>query len=281
MGSFLNKHSVTLTVFVLVLFSCQLMSLSLRNPELPRMGARLVGAVLAPVQQVHHVSFNAVRHYWNRYLWLVEVGAERDELLNRVSALEAQNSRLIEYEDENRRLRELLAFPETDSFQRVAASIIGRDPSNWIRTVTINRGSSDSLQEGLAVVDGNAVVGQIIAVSRHSAQVLLLTDQNSAIDAIVQSSRTPGIVEGTASDTLRLKYIEKDEAVSTGDRIIASGEDGVYPKGVLIGIVTQVGQGKDGLFREVELVSSSDLSRLENVLILVPKKVVTEDSGNR
>lgn len=271
MEGFFRKHSITLTVLVLIFVACQLMSFSLRSPEFPRFGARLVGSVLAPIQRAHHASFNTVGHYWNRYLWLVHVGAERDELLNRVSALEAQNSRLIEYEDENRRLRELLAFPESDSVQRVAAAIIGRDPSNWIRTITINRGSEDGLREGLAVVDGNAIVGQIIAVSSRSSRVLLLTDQNSAIDAIVQSSRSPGIVEGTAGDTLRLKYIEKDEGISTGDRIIASGEDGIYPKGVLIGIVTQVGEDHGGLFREVELVSSADLLRLENILVLVPK----------
>jgi rod shape-determining protein MreC len=277
MADFLKRHSISLISIVLIVVSFQLMSASVRDRTIPQIGGQLVSSLLSPFQRAHHNSFEAVRYYWHHYLWLLDVQAERDELVERIKALEAKNSRLVEYETENKRLRSLLEFPERSNLRRVAASVIGRDPTNWVRSVTIDRGREDGLKEGLAVVDGHAVIGQTIAVSRFTARVLLLTDRSSAIAAIEQSSRAPGVVEGTSGDSLRLRYLEKGFELSPGQRVIASGVDGIYPKGVALGVITRVGEDKGGLFQDVDLAPSADLKRLESVLVLVPRGAGASD----
>ena len=152
------------------------------------------------MQKGYHEVSESMKYMWSHYLWLIKVEAERNELVERVKQLEAQNSRLMEYENENKRLRGLLFFSEETGHKGIVASVVGRDSSNWIKTITIDRGSDDGIRPGLAVVDGNAVVGQTTSVTEDSAKVLLLTDNASAIDAIVQSSRASGIAEGGPED---------------------------------------------------------------------------------
>lgn len=268
MADFLRRHSVVITSFLLLICSFQLMSASIQNPSLPRAGGHLLNSALSPVQELHHSFVRTGADLWNHYFWLVDVQSEHSELLSRIKALEAQNSRLLEFESENARLRSLLNFREQTGLDGLAATVIGRDPSNWIRTVTIDRGADDGVKSGLPVVDGHAIVGQTTVVSAHSAKVLLLTDSRSAIDAIVQSSRSPGIIEGTSTDLLRLRYVLKEHEVAAGDRIIASGLDGVYPKGALIGVVTTVATQPDHMFHNIEVLPSVDVGRLENVLVI-------------
>lgn len=244
------------------------MSASLGNRELPQAGAKAFSAVLNPLEKAHHEGLSTLAHLWDRYVWLIGVEAQRDSLMSRVRILEAKNSQLLEHERENLRLRALLHYVEATKHRGVAATVIGRDPSNWFDTIDIDRGKKHGVLPNLPVVDGRAIVGQTTSASSESAKVLLLTDSTSAIDAIVQSSRAPGIVEGTGSKYLLLKYVLKDQLVEVGDRVIASGLDGVFPKGTLIGVVTEVNSQAVGLFQEIRLAPSVDNRRLENVLVL-------------
>ena len=255
------------------------MSASINNRALPQFGASFVSAVLAPLEKLHVEASQSLRYLWRHYLWLIDVETERNQLLERTKELEAHNSKLMEYESENKRLRKLLQFSEYSKQNGVVATVIGRDPSNWVKTITIDRGTDDGIRPGLAVVDGNAVVGQTIAASSHSAKVLLLTDNSSAIDAIVQSSRVSGIAEGGLQrNMLRLRYVEKSNevVVQPGDRVIASGIDGVFPKGTLIGVVHQVDSQVPGMFQSIEVQPSVGLKRLENVLVILPEKSSNE-----
>jgi rod shape-determining protein MreC len=275
MTDFLRRHALLFTSVLLLVCSFQLMSASMSNRELPRLGARVVDSALTPMQKVYHELLESTKYIWSHYLWLLDVETERNDLVERIKELEAQNSRLMEFESENLRLRNLLHFSEETGHNGLVASVIGRDPSNWIKTVTIDRGANDGVRPGLAVVDGNAIVGQTTAVTGNSAKVLLLTDNTNAIDAIVQSCRASGIAEGgSENEMLHLRYVEKLEQsqIHAGDRVIASGIDGVFPKGTLIGVVHRVDADAPGLFQYVEIKPSADLHRLENVLIIVPEK---------
>ena len=269
-----------ITTIVLLLISAKLMSLSREQKVVPRFGARVLGRMIAPAEKFRYEIFQSVNYFWRRYFYLLDVERERDDYLNQVKSLQAQNSRLVEFEHENKRLRALLGFIDDNNIQHeVPATVIGRNPSNWTRSVTINKGSDDGLHPGLSVVDGHAIVGQIIAVSQHASTVLLLTDNASAVDALVQTSRAPGIVEGNLDDKLTLRYIRKDYQVNLGDRIISSGLDQVYPKGKLIGVVVRVSEDKIGMFKSVDVEPSVDFARLENVLVLVSGEREMPDLG--
>lgn len=247
------------------------MAASQHNSDLPKWGAKVVGFMLSPFELGYSKSARASGDLWDHYVMLLDVARENDELKQRIQAIESQNSRLLEYKYENERLRRLLQYPETPDLQRIPAAVIGRDPSNWIQGVTIDRGSDDGVSEGMAVIDGVAIVGQVVMVTSRTAKVMLLTDSTSSIDAIVQNSRAEGIVEGVEGRKLELRYVIKDFTVQTGDRVIASGLDGIFPKGTLIGVVTDVRRSSSGIFQQIDVQASVDLTRLENVLVLAPK----------
>ncbi len=280
MTEFLRRHSLLITAFVLLICSLQLMSVSIEHRAFPQFGARLVNSVIAPAQKAHHELFESLRAMWKHYVWLLEVESERNTLIGQVKRLEEENSRLIEFERENERLRQLLAYTEETGHRGVAASVIGANPLNLVRSITIDRGSNDGVASGLPVVDGHAIVGQTTTVLGGSAKVLLLTDNTSAIDAIVQRSRAFGIAEG-AGKFLQLRYVLKEYEVKPGDRVIASGIGGVFPKGTLIGVVTSVDASISGLFQRIDVEPKVDLNRLETVLVVLPeqKPQDTEPAG--
>jgi rod shape-determining protein MreC len=120
----------------------------------------------------------------------------------------------------------------------------------------------------MAVVTSDGVVGRVIEVSLHTAKVLLITDPNSAMDVIVQRSRTQGIMEGKVEEVCVLKYVQKNEDVQVGDKVITSGLGGIFPKGLMTGTVTRVERKRPGIFQYIEVTPSVDFSRLEEVLIL-------------
>ncbi len=266
--SFVSK--LPFTAACLIVIACQLMSASIQHAALPKFGANVVASFVGPVEVLHHEATRSILRLWEHYVWLQGVEAERGSLLSRVKELEALNSRLVEFQHENLRLRELLRYSTENQRAGIAASVVGRDPSNWSNTIALDRGANDGVRQGFAVVDGNAVVGQVVAAAATTSRVLLVTDPTSAIDAIVQNSRARGIVEGVSDRSLRLRYVLKEFAVSVGDRVIASGLDGIYPKGTLLGVVTKVDQSENGLFQSVELQPSISPKQLESVLVLLP-----------
>jgi len=268
MQDFFRRHSLFLSCGFLIAFSLVLMSASVSNRKFAASGSSVLSWILSPVDALYKGILSSVKGSWERYIYLVGVEDERGQLANRLKALEAQNSQFIELSSENARLRSLLNYREELKTDGILARVVSRDPSNWAQSVTLDRGSNDGVVEGQAVIDGNALVGQIISVSSSSAKVLLLTDNISSVDSIVQSSRAQGIVVGNLTEALRLKYLLREQSVKVGDRIIASGLDQIFPKGALIGIVSKIKDDPNGMFQNVEVEPSVDMSRLENVLII-------------
>lgn len=274
MADFLRRHSLLFTAIFLLVVSFQLMSLSMKNKAIAGYGAKAIDKIILPLEKGHYELSQTFKFYWKHYLWLINVESENKELINRVKFLEAQNTRLNEIDLENQRLKTILNFRELSGYQGTVARVIARDPSNWVKTVTINKGSADGLRVGLAVVDGNAILGQIVMVNSNSARILLITDNSSAIASIAQSSRAQGITEGILNPAvLKLRYAlkVKELDINIGERILASGIDGVFPKGALVGVVSQVDNSSDDLFQEVEITPSVDISRLEDVFVIFPE----------
>ena len=260
-----------LTAAGLLVLSYYLVSVSRSTLGVAQLGTRVVDTVFLPLQRTYVSATDTLRRTWERYIWLIGVAGERDELASRLKELEAKNSQLIELESENQRLRGLLKLTTSNGWEGVSAMVVGRDHSNWVREVTINRGSGVGIKPGQPVMDGHGVVGQVITVAESSARVLLITDSSSAVDALVQSCRASGVVEGgLGSSTTVLRYImkSKDYPVRIGDRVIASGLDGVYPKGALVGVVKKVDANSSGMYQYIEIQPSADVERLENVVVL-------------
>jgi rod shape-determining protein MreC len=224
--------------------------------------------VLRPMQSVTMQTSGQVSGLWSRYLGLIGVAEENERLKARLRALDAERQRDAEIELENRRLARLLDFRTDVPSQGVAARVIGRDASGLFQTLALDRGETDGIKPGLAVVCADGVVGRIAQSSPHAARVLLLSDHNSGVDALVQRTRARGIVEGALSGTCSMKYIKRSDEVDLEDLVVTSGLDGIFPKGVRIGRVSGVTRKDVGLYQVAEVAPAVDFAKLEEVLVL-------------
>lgn len=254
--------------FFLLVFSLFLTSYSARNPWIVNMGSVLLGEIAHPIQRGARGISSAVENTWSGYVALRQVAQDNENLRQRLSMLEADNSRLREVEQEVERLRSLVQGAAEAGVTGIGADVIGYDPSNWIQAVTVNRGSEDGVVRGMAAVQGNFLVGKVIGVGRQTSQILLLLDPTSGVDALVQSTRVRGIVAGNGKSGAIFQYISPQETVKTGDRIITSGMDGVFPKGLVIGVVSEVNKSAGSLFQKINVAPSVRFRRLETVLLV-------------
>jgi rod shape-determining protein MreC len=237
-----------------------------------RQGIGFVDAVLlelaSPFQNATTSVAQGIREVLGHYLFLVHTEKENDLLKKKIAQLQEENHQMQEMAIANERYRKLLQFREEGSGPMISAEVIGRDPSSWFRSVTINKGEMEGVYKGMAVISPEGAVGQILKTSLHYATVLLITDYNSALDAIVQRTRSKTIVEGTEENRCQLKYLLRTEDVVVGDIVVTSGLGGKFPKGLKVGEIQSVEKKGYGVFQHAELIPSVDLTKLEEVLIL-------------
>lgn len=229
---------------------------------------KIVLETVAPVYGVLSGSIRSVQDAWNRYILLVGIQEENRNLKKKINELKAV---LVSYQEgyqEAQRLKKLLAITDYHQYSFVTAKVIGREQAALSRTVLINKGSSDGLKNGMPVMAYPGIIGRLVDVSWHVSRVLLLIDENSNVDAMVQRNRTQGIISGAGSQGMILKYISKTQDVQKGDIIVSSGMGGVFPKGWLIGQVINVDRQEASLFLKIKVAPFVDFSKLEELLIL-------------
>jgi rod shape-determining protein MreC len=269
-----SKSQVAVTCLSLFLASLFLTAYSSRNPAIARIGNTLVLEMITPISGAAEFVARGLSSSWHRYIFLSNTARENEVLRGRISDLERDMARAGEFERENTRLRTLLQVAADNRVQGVAASIIGGDPSGWVRGVVVNKGSSSGIREGMAVIHAQGVVGQVVSVASDSARVLLVSDHASGVDVLLQDSRAHGVVEGAGDQVCELKFVTKDVKVKEGDVVITSGMDSVYPKGIVLGRVSQIAQAHGALFQTIEVKPAVDFSKIEEVLIVAARPAV-------
>jgi rod shape-determining protein MreC len=202
-----------------------------------------------------------------------ELRRRNEELQSLADSLLIENVHLKELESENETLRQLLQFTQanpTYSYRaaEVVGHVIGQDPSNFLRYIIIDVGIGDGVTKGMPVITDRGLVGRIVEVSSRSSKVLLITDTSSSVNALIQSSRATGIVEGKADGGLVMKYIPQPVTVNIGDIILTSGLGAAFPKRLVIGQVTAIHKQDIELFQQAEIKPTVDFDRLEIVLVL-------------
>lgn len=210
-----------------------------------------------------------VRNTTDLYLNLIDIKKNNRELLEELNALKAQLGDLAELRLENERLNELLDFKRKTKMDLIAAKITGRDLFPDSDTLTINRGLDHGVTKGMAVITPAGAVGYIVQAENDTSQVLLLTHRYAVIDAIVQSSRARGIVHGYTSELCELRYLNRNDQVDKGDLIVTSGLDNIFPKGLPVGIVTDVQKDDFKFEQEVFLSPVVAASKLEEVFVVL------------
>ena len=265
---FKNKKNIIL-VSTILLFSLALMTLNDKQGKGTRFLDSVVGVILSPFQNFFTQTIQSVSVGMDHYFFLVGVAKENDQLKLEVQRLISEKNKLVERLASQKRFAKLMAYEDDWEKKAVVASVIGRDATQWSKVVVINKGTQNGIRNHLAVVTDAGVIGQVIHAGPNTSKVLLIVDGRSAVDALFQESRISGVVVGAGKDECKLKFVPNTADVKVGDHVLSSGLGGIFPKGLIIGKVSQVSRKKQGLFQDITLVPSSDLSRLEEVLVLL------------
>jgi rod shape-determining protein MreC len=228
---------------------------------------RFAITLIAPFQMMVSKSFNAIEGVWTDYFCTVIAAKENVDLKRQLADAERIKSRSIELEFENNRLKKLVNFTRSVDYTFIAAKVIARDPSPWFKTIMVDKGEKDGLSKGLPVVVSEGVVGYVIKVAPYYSRILLITDRNSAVDALVQDSRVRGIVKGDSSKKCFFRYALRKEKIQIGEIIISSGFDQIFPKGLKIGEVIDVKKEPSQLFQKIMIKTCVDFDKLEEVLV--------------
>jgi len=210
---------------------------------------------------------DGVSGLWTGYVALRQVQTENDALKLEMQSLQVrlQQERAEAQRTDN--LRQLLELRERANLDTAAAEVIAGAASPDFRTVTIDKGSSEGLATDMAVISPAGVVGRVILPSRRASKVQLLIDRNAAAGALIERTRVQGVVIGVGDGTLLMQYVPGSSDVKTGDLVVTSGIDGIYPKGFVIGTVDHADRGS-GAYHDIVVRPAVDFSRLEEVLIV-------------
>ena len=199
---------------------------------------------------------------------LLDLRSENDHMKTLVQKLSLENQLLKEFRYENESLRRMLAFKERGDFELLPSEVIGRSPGRMNQSLVIDRGKEDGVELNMPVVTYEGLVGKVIEVSSHTALVQTLFDRNSRVSALIQKTRGLGIIRWQGGTNLLLDNLPIQEKVETGDQIISSGLGGIFPKGLQIGAVREVREGRRGLFHEIT-VEPVVSSKIEEVFIIL------------
>lgn len=268
MLAFLRKNQVPLSCCFCLLLSVYILTAAARGQlKNEPLGAVLM-FIMRPLQIAAQGTVNWITGLQDNYDTIAGFRSENERLRKRIQTLEIEQQRLLEAEATNNRLKQLLDFRGHVSDKAVVASIIANTASSWFHSCTLDKGSADGVRKGMAVVTPLGVVGQVVSVTPRTAKVLLLTDPNSGIDVLVQRTRARGIVSGSLENGTVLKYVKRSEDIQEGDRLLTSGTDDVFPKGMMVGTVIKVMKQHIGLFQFVEVLPAVQPARVEEVQIV-------------
>jgi rod shape-determining protein MreC len=225
----------------------------------------------AKVQRVFASVADGVRSVWSNYFALRGVVKENDELRRHLLDLEGQLQQARAEASRTRALEDALQLRQIVTAPTLAARVIAGAPTPGSFTITIDVGADDGVRPEMAVIDKGGVVGRVINRPQpHAAQVQLLIDRTAAAAVFFERTGVGGIAQGGRSDPpLRVEYVPNAADVKVGDRVLTSGQDGMYPHGFLVGTVARADRHADGW--SVALRPAVDFSHLDIVLIVLAR----------
>jgi len=232
--------------------------------------------LITPVGRLGTWSTSKVHGVWYGYIALHGANGENERLRDEVNQLRIQNANLETQAAEAQRLSVLLNFRNAHSeAQMLAAQVIGASADPSSHTLFVNRGERDHVRRNMAVITPDGIVGKIVEVlSNNTSQVLLINDKDSGVGALFTETRTHGVIKGTGDPDPRMDYVVNDEKVHPGEILITSGEDRIFPKGLLVGKVSDAAPGNP--FQVIHVQPAARLDRLEDVLILISQDPLTD-----
>jgi rod shape-determining protein MreC len=225
--------------------------------------------LVTPVGKGFGTVSGGAKRIWRNYLDLRGASRENERLLRELNDVKMENQRLQTEEEQAQRLQVLLQFKQQALSETVAAQVVSSGGTETARMVLLDKGQEAGLRPDMAVMVPDGIVGKVLRVFPHAAQVLLLSDANSGVACLLENSRVHGVLKGQNKQLCTLGYIPNDEKVEIGEKIFTSGEDRIYPKGLPVGVVIEAHPGP--AFQEIWVRPFAKLNRLEEVLVVTKK----------
>lgn len=270
MTRLLLRYRRTLVLSTALLLAFVLMTLQVRSGNSVALFAKqILLTSISPFLRVAAKSFDITATVWNEYVDLRRVRRDNQLLKEEVRQLRTEVGELRETALEHARLSHLLQLGNRVGTEAIVARVIGKDTTNWFRTILINAGADRGIQRHMTVVTREGLVGRVVDVAALASRVQLITDPESAVGVLIERSRTIGVAAGSQGGVIQIKYLPLMADVAVDDRIITSGMGGIFPKGIPVGKVVRSSRPRNGtLFQLIEAQPHADFSRLEEVLVL-------------
>jgi rod shape-determining protein MreC len=228
--------------------------------------------IVAPLGRSADWLFGGMRSGWNNYIGVRGVSRENQELHAEVDRLRLRNAELEGRAAEADRLAGLLGFRQRNAeVPMLAAHVIGTSPSTSGRVAFLDKGSRDGVDMDMGVITPEGVVGKIIAAYPATSQMLLVSDKESGVGALLAGTRTQGPVRGSGDPLLSMEYVAKEVKVTPGEAIVTSGQDRIFPKDLPVGVVQSVSPDPRSPFYNIVVKPAARLDRLEEVLVLLTR----------
>ena len=209
-------------------------------------------------------------HIYKTFADLYSMSDENERLKRQLMELHIERQRYSEIMLENKRLRDILGLKENNPLFLTTARPVARGYDRLLNTIVIDKGKEDGIKKDMAVITANGIVGKIYAVRDKYSDILLLQDPNFSVAVRLQNSRHEGIVSGTGRSYCQLKYIPPEYSVEKNEPVITSGIDGIFPPGILVGVISYIGKDGTDLFQYLEVTPYQSGSKVEEVIILKP-----------
>lgn len=260
------------TPIVLIIISIMLITLCVRfGTSGPFAVARtIVQTVTKPIEQVCSVISTPFAN-----IGMVDTDEEIARLQEENQQLRTLVAELEEYRQQDQRLTAMMQFDDIYGLETLSAEVISMT-SGWDRTSTINKGARDGVRVGMGVISSCGLYGQVETVTETTSTIRLINDSNSSVSAMIQNSRAHGILHGSYDGTLTLEYVPIDTTVGEGDIVIASGSGGVYPRGIVIGTVSNIEADSSKLYHRISVEPIFSIDSCEEVLVLTGNESETQ-----
>ncbi len=268
----------TLLFIVVLSLLFVLMSLSSRTRyvgETRTMFERTVMTIFSPVPKTVNWIGQTTADMYHGYLDMRRSVNENLELHRKVIELTTENLKLRQSEGDLKRLRNLLGYAEQFSMPTTMAQAIMLDTSSRFKAIIVDRGSKADLQINDAVVNANGLIGRVVLTTKDMAKIQLIIDDNSSVGVLIERTRRQGILRGDGAGGAQLYDIPSLADVQPGDKVLTAGIDGIYPKGIPVGVITKAEKGQD-LFKNISVRPSVDFGTIEEVLVLHTRKIPGE-----
>ena len=267
MAAIASRHRSLVLLAIAIVAQVLLLAVQIQRAQQGRLIRVWTVAMISPFERAGAWGVGKVRGTWNHYFALRYAALENESLRRERDTLKMQVNQLQSRATEADRLAALLNFRQAHAnTPLIPARVIGTSADTASQTIYIDRGERDGIRPNMGVITPDGVVGKVIEAYRNTSQVLLLTDKESGVGAMLADSRLQSPVSGMGEPLLAMKYVSENDTVNPGDRVVTSGMDRIFPKDLPVGTVVAV---KPGLtFKVVRVRRSAGLQRLEEVLVL-------------